>query len=235
MLTIILALGKSDGENLVGLTQSSLDLKAALDFVNSDEELNKYKLFLYGQNLGGYAVTAVLNYETNIDGVVSISGFSTAKDMLIEYGKKLYGNYISLLSPYVHIYERIKFGDSAYLDGIRGINNAPSVPILLLHSQDDDIISLDNSLIMDTNIMLNPARLKTVLYKDKSNDVVKSYDSISYSKELGQEYNELLSQYDNNIPEDVLSSFYSNQDITKLYSLDYDVMNSILDFYNELV
>ena len=232
---IIQVLGISDGKTLVGLTQSSLDLKAALDFVNSNEKLNKYKLFLYGQNLGGYAVTSVLNYETDVDGVVSISGFNNAKDMLVEYGKKLYGNFVSLLSPYVYIYERILFGDSAYLDGIRGINNAPSVPIFLLHSQDDEVISLDNSLIANTNMMLNPSRLKTVLYVDKSDDVVKSYDSIDYSSKLRQEYNELMSQYNNIIPQDVLSSFYSNQDISRLYDLDYDVMNSILDFFNELV
>ncbi len=227
--------GLSDGENLVGLVQASLDLKSALDFVHSNRELNQYKLFLYGHSLGGYAVTAVLNYDTDIDGVVSLSGFYRSSAMLIEYGKKLYGNAVTLLSPYAYMYERIKFGDSAYLDGVRGINNAPDVPVLLEHSSDDDVISLDKSLLSHTDLMLNPARLKTVLYTDKSHDVVKSYDAIEYSDELEDEYDLLCNEYDDEIPDDVLNNFYLKQDVSRLYSLDDSVMNSILEFYNSLL
>lgn len=227
--------GISAGDNLVGLVQSSLDLKAALDFVHSNEELNKYKLFLYGHSLGGYATCAVLNYDTDVDGVVSLSGFYRSSEMLIEYGKRLYGNICSLLSPYAYIYERIKFNDSAYLDGVRGINNAKDVPVLLMHSSDDDVISLDNSLLSHTDLMLNPARLKTIYYTDKSHNVVKSYDAIKYSNELQSELDGLYNQYDGEIPEDVLDDFYSNQDVSKLYSLDDSVMNSILEFYLDLL
>ena len=170
--------GMSDGEDMIGLAQSPLDLSSALTFVENNDNLKGYKVFLYGHSWGGYAVTAVLNYGHKVDGVVSRSGFNNSRDMLIEYGKRLYGNWLGLLSPYAYIYEKIKFGNDVDKNGIKGINSAPNTPILLLHSKNDEVISLSNSLLAHTDEMVNPDRIKTILYEDKTHDVVKSYDAI---------------------------------------------------------
>lgn len=209
--------GMSDGEDMIGLAQSPLDLSSALTFVENNDNLKGYNVFLYGHSWGGYAVTAVLNYGHKVDGVVSRSGFNNSRDMLIEYGKRLYGNWLGLLSPYAYIYEKIKFGNDVDKNGIKGINSAPNTPILLLHSKDDEVISLSNSLLAHTDEMVNPDRIKTILYEDKTHDVVKSYDAIELSKTLD----------DNTI--------YTKDVIDKCHELDENVMKSILDFYDSLL
>ena len=209
--------GMSDGEDMIGLAQSPLDLSSALTFVENNNELKDYNVFLYGHSWGGYAVTAVLNYGHKVDGVVSRSGFNNSRDMLIEYGKRLYGNWLGLLSPYAYIYEKIKFGNDVDKNGIKGINSAPNTPILLLHSKNDEVISLSNSLLAHTDEMVNPDRIKTILYEDKTHDVVKSYDAIELSKTLD----------DNTV--------YTKDVIDKCHELDENVMKSILDFYDSLL
>lgn len=209
--------GMSDGENMIGLAQSPLDLSCALTFVENNDNLKGYKVFLYGHSWGGYAVTAVLNYGHKVDGVVSRSGFNNSRDMLIEYGKRLYGNWLGLLSPYAYIYEKIKFGNDVDKNGIKGINSAPNTPILLLHSKDDEVISLSNSLLAYKDEMVNSNRIQTILYEDKTHDVVKSYDALEFSKTLDE------------------NTVYTKDVIDKCHELDESVMKSILDFYDSLL
>ena len=209
--------GMSDGEDMIGLAQSPLDLSSALTFVENNDNLKGYNVFLYGHSWGGYAVTAVLNYGHKVDGVVSRSGFNNSRDMLIEYGKRLYGNWLGLLSPYAYIYEKIKFGNDVDKNGIKGINSAPNTPILLLHSKNDEVISLSNSLLAYKDEMVNPNRIQTILYEDKTHDVVKSSDAIELSKTLD----------DNTV--------YTKDVIDKSHELDENVMKSILDFYDSLL
>lgn len=209
--------GTSDGEDMIGLAQSPLDLSSALTFVENNDNLKGYNVFLYGHSWGGYAVTAVLNYGHKVDGVVSRSGFNNSRDMLIEYGKRLYGNWLGLLSPYAYIYEKIKFGNDVDKNGIKGINSAPNTPILLLHSKNDEVISLSNSLLAYKDEMVNSNRIQTILYEDKTHDVVKSYDAIELSKTLD----------DNTV--------YTKDVIDKSHELDESVMKSILDFYDSLL
>lgn len=209
--------GMSDGEDMIGLAQSPLDLSSALTFVENNDELKGYKVFLYGHSWGGYAVTAVLNYGHKVDGVVSRSGFNNSRDMLIEYGKRLYGNWLGLLSPYAYIYEKIKFGNDVDKNGIKGINSAPNTPILLLHSKNDEVISLSNSLLAYKDEMVNPNRIQTILYEDKTHDVVKSYDALEFSKTLDE------------------NTVYTKDIIDKCHELDENAMKSILDFYDSLL
>ena len=209
--------GMSDGNNLIGLAQSPLDLDAALSFVESSNELKNYTVFLYGHSWGGYAVTAVLNYDHKVDGVVSRSGFNNSRDMLIEYGKRLYGGWLGLLSPYAYIYEKIKFGSSIDDNGIKGINHSKDTSILLLHSKDDDTISLNNSLLAYKDKFVNPERIQTILYDNKTHDVVKSDEAIKYSEELSED------------------TVYTQDVINKMHELDENVMQSILNFYDSLL
>ena len=209
--------GMSDGKDMIGLAQSPLDLSSALTFVENSDELKGYKIFLYGHSWGGYAVTAVLNYGHKVDGVVSRSGFNNSRDMLIEYGKRLYGNWLGLLSPYAYIYEKIKFGNDVDKNGIKGINSAPDTPILLLHSKNDEVISLSNSLLAHKDEMVNSNRIQTILYEDKTHDVVKSYDALEFSKTLDE------------------NTVYTKDVIDKCHELDENVMKSILDFYDSLL
>lgn len=190
--------GISDGETLIGLAQSPLDLDAALTFAENDETLSKYKILLYGHSWGGYAVAAVLNYNHDVTAIVSRSGFSNSRDMLVEYGSNLYGDFIQILSPYAYVYEKVKFGNAVDLNGIKGINNSPDTEVLLLHSEDDPVISLENSLLIHKDQYVNPQRIHTIQYTNKGHDVVLTDTSTENNEEL-----------DLNVMQDILN-FYDN-------------------------
>ena len=57
---------ESEGESIVGLVQSALDLDAALTFIEGDTELSELDVFLYGHSWGGYGVAAVLNFDHDV-------------------------------------------------------------------------------------------------------------------------------------------------------------------------
>lgn len=225
--------GISKGDNLIGLAQSPVDLDYALRFVESNSKLSSYPILLYGHSWGGYAVAAVLNYHPNVSGVVSRSGFSNSRDMLVEYGSHLYSNAISLLSPYVYFYEKMKFGSIVDNNGVKGINNS-TCPILLLHSEDDEVIGIPNSLLTHKEEYSQPERIQTKLYTNKTHDVVKSDAAIAYSNKLEQEMHSLIKQYGSKkeIPEDILNNYENSKDKNLLHELDTAIMNDILQFFN---
>ena len=86
-----------------------------------------------------------------------------------------------------------------------------------MHSKNDEVISLSNSLLSHKDEMVNPDRIQTILYEDKTHDVVKTYDAIELSKTLD----------DNTV--------YTKNVIDKCHELDENVMKSILDFYDSLL
>lgn len=222
--------GESDGENMIGLAQSPIDLDYALKYVENTSILNQYKILLYGHSWGGYAVCAVLNYNHNVTGVVSRSGFSNSRDMLVEYGSNLYGDWLSILSPYAYVYEKIKFGNSVDLNGIKGINHS-NCNILLLHSTDDPVISLKNSLLVHKNDYVNSDRIKTILLDHKGHDVVMSDNAIEYEKKQNILLEELYTEYNAEVPKDKLDIYYRSKKKKLLYELDSNIMNQILNFY----
>lgn len=86
-----------------------------------------------------------------------------------------------------------------------------------LHSKDDDTISLNNSLLAYKDKFVNPERIQTILYDNKSHDVVKSDEAIKYSEELSED------------------TVYTQDVINTMHELDENVMQSILNFYDSLL
>lgn len=228
--------GNSDGNNMIGLAQSPIDLDSALTYVEKDETLNNYPILLYGHSWGGYAVSAVLNYPHNVTAVVSRSGFNNSRDMLVEYGSRLYGDFISLLSPYAYIYEKVKFGNNVDKNGIKGIDGT-NADVLLLHSKDDEVISLENSLLIHKDTFKSKDHVQTILYDAKTHDVVKSDANLKYHKQLDNELQNFKETYGclENIPKDILDNYYMQIDKETYNELDETVMKQILDFLSSSI
>lgn len=225
----------SDGKSLIGLGQSAIDLDYALRYVENNAELKDKLLFLYGHSWGGYAVTSVLNYGHNVKAVVSKSGYNNSRDMLIEYGCNLYGEALQVLDPYVYLYEKIKFGDAIDLNGVKGINTSSDTRVLLLHSEDDPVISLENSLLVHKDEFVNPKRIKTILLKYKGHDVTRSEEAILYQEERKQEWNQIIEKYgkEADVPKEVVEKFKRSVNKEKNNELDETIMEEILAFYQE--
>ena len=132
--------GGSEGKNVRGLTQSVIDLDAALRFVKESNTLNELPVMLVGHSWGGHAVSTVLNYEHDVKAVVSFAGFNNGRELFREQGILSSGGFYHLLSPHFWTIQRLRFGKTMKLTAVDGINKA-GIPVMIVHSSDDRLIS----------------------------------------------------------------------------------------------
>jgi len=146
----------SEGESIRGLTQSVIDLDAALNYVKKSNAFNGLPIMLVGHSWGGYAVTAVLNYNHNIRAVVSSAGFNNGSELFKEMALSQAGGIYHLISPQSWAIEKQLFGNTAKLTAVDGINKA-GIPVMIVHSSDDDVISAKStSIYAHRNKITNP-------------------------------------------------------------------------------
>lgn len=56
-----------------GYSQCVYDLDALLDYIEENEKFQNMPIYLFGHSMGAYAVSAVLQYEHNIEKHVELS------------------------------------------------------------------------------------------------------------------------------------------------------------------
>ncbi len=138
---------ESPGENSRGLIQGPLDLAAALDFVQCNRAYGDLPRFLMGHSWGGYSVCAVLNFGYQVDGILSVSGFSDPMEVTLEMGQSMFGPAAGAVLPMMRLEYRRRFGENADLNAIRGINRVET-PILIMHGAGDDYVNYNGSAII---------------------------------------------------------------------------------------
>lgn len=229
---------ESEGSNCIGLVQSVIDLDAALSFVESEDRFKDLPVLLYGHSWGGYAVTAIFNYEHNIAASASVAGFNDPMTMIMEWGENMMGAFIYAEYPYIYIYQRMIFGDQIGITAVDGINNADT-PILIIHGTEDEIIGFDRSAtIAYKDEIINPNVQYKICDKEKQNDhnrLFTDIDAIKYIDEQNKIYKELYEQYDGEIPDDVNADFYSKVDKSRINVMDEEFMQDVLDFYENVI
>jgi alpha-beta hydrolase superfamily lysophospholipase len=130
----------SEGESVRGMTQSVIDLDAALTYVKNSNKLGGLPLMLAGHSWGGYAVCAVLNYNYDIKAVVSFAGYNNGSELVKDQGESAVGGIYFVVSPQMRNIEKQLFGDTAKLTAVGGINKA-GIPVMIVQSSDDDVIT----------------------------------------------------------------------------------------------
>jgi len=129
----------SEGESIRGLTQSVIDLDAALNFVKDSSKFSGLPVMLVGHSWGGYAVTAVLNYNHKINAVVSFAGYNNGSELFKDIALSSVGGVYYVLSPQMWAIEKQLFGNTVKLTAVDGINKA-DIPVMVVQSSDDDVI-----------------------------------------------------------------------------------------------
>ncbi len=225
--------GESTGDSTVGLEQMVRDLRAALDWVSGQETLCDLPLLLYGHSMGGYAA-AVLSEDERVSAVISVSGFDSPMDIMLDRGREYAGEAAVLGYPFLCLQNKLTFGADADKSAVDAINRAQT-PILLIYGSDDDVVSEEDSLYGAREDITNTRAWFYYVSDEGRNGhsgLWFSAEAMAYRAELEAEASILSARYGGEIPVDVLAEFYDKIECARLYELDESYMYIVMSFYN---
>lgn len=227
--------GYSEGDGTRGLPQSALDLNEALNFAESDERLSGLPVYLMGHSWGGYAVTAVLNFDHDIKGVASVAGYAEPVQMIYEFSKGVVGDFRPLLYPSIKLYNWMRFGKYAELSAVDGINKA-NVPVLIFHGTKDQTIDYNESAIINhRSEITNPNVQYVTLDGVTHSGMFYTKEARAYNNgEFAEQRRELYDRYNGEVPESELLKLYENADRDLMNVPNEELLGRIESFFESV-
>ena len=141
----------------------------------------------------------------------------------------MYGSAIKLLSPYIKLYERVKFGDIAKLTSLDGLERT-NANVLLMHSSDDPVISYKNNFQLYEDNLKDKSNIKFVSLNNLGHDVMVD---ANYENMLDGDRKQLFNKYgsEDNIPKKEKEVF--NQKVNKAENkINTQLMDEVVEFYD---
>lgn len=228
----------SEGKNCIGLSQSVIDLDAALTFIESESRFDGLPVLLYGHSWGGYAVTAIFNYDHEIAGSAAVAGFNKPMQMIIEWARGMMGGFAYVEYPYIWLYQKGIFGDKLETTAVDGLNRVDT-PVLIIHGTADATIGFDESAIIAyRDEITNPNvqyKICTNERQNGHNNLFVSTESLDYLEELNAAYDVIYEQYNKEVPEDVRVDFFAKIDKRRTSKIDSEFLADVLAFYENAI
>ncbi len=224
----------SEGKGTVGLVQSALDLDAALTYIENDPSLSSLSTVLMGHSWGGYAVTAVLNFDHRVMASVSLAGYSEPVEMMMEFARNTMGSATGVLQPFAALENKLLFGEHSALSGVEGINQS-GIPVMLVHGTEDKTVPIHTAAIVaHRSEITNPNVIQKILSTEGQNghnSIFLDQDSLDYVKEVNRRYAELYESHQKNVPNEVRAEFFDSVDRDLINTPNLDLMEEINAFF----
>ncbi len=228
----------SEGDGTIGLPQSALDLDSALTYIEQDEELSALSKCLYGHSWGGYAVTAVLNFDHDVKASASIAGYAYPMDMIMEFADGMMGGASKALYPFIWLDCWSYFGENTNLSAVDGINKS-GIPVLIIHGEDDQMIGYDrSSIISKKNEITNPnVEYYTISGKYSGHNSIFYSDSANeYLEELDEQYDKLAENYeDGELPDEQRTEFFDSVDKELANECNEEMLEKINEMFENSI
>ncbi len=146
----------SEGDSVIGMCQSLIDLDYALKFVKSNPVRGDLPLFLIGHSWGGYAAASVMALHPDVRGCALLAPMYNGATMMVEKGEQYVGKLAYMSKPVFDVYQKMLFGDYTKQNGVQGIN-ATAAHVLIAQGIDDAVITMDGqSITAHRNEITNP-------------------------------------------------------------------------------
>ena len=221
----------SEGDGIVGLQQSKLDLSAALDFAAADSRTRDLPVILYGHSMGGYAAAAVLEEADEVRGAICVSGFDKPIETMYRLARRYVGVAADVEYPFLYWQSLLIFGGDADVSAVDSINSV-DIPVLIFQGSEDSVVSEDVSLYSHEDELTNPnVTLISVDEPHRSGHrgVWLSDGAAAYVAERQEELERLDSRYEDGIPQPEREAFYSTLDVKRATELDEGFKNRVLE------
>ncbi len=233
----------SEGESTCGLPQGIIDLDYALDYLQSLDGFADKDILLLGHSWGGYSVTNVLTYHPEVKAVVSFAGFDKSSDLIYSQGKAMAGEAVTMIIPFVNLYERITFGEYAEGSASEAFE-ATEAKVMVFHSSDDTTVPMEYGYDIWYEKYKDDPRFTFVPFTDKGHSaIMQSEEAKEYIDSFNAEFAEWAETlgYDYAVEENKEQFIkdkaeYINENLDRAewaHLLDYEIFDNILSFYLE--
>ena len=235
---------KSEGEGAGGVPQGVTDLDYAISFVEAEDNLSGLPIVLFGHSWGAYSVCSVLTYHPEVKAVIECSGFNSSSDMFESGGKSQAGGLIYAMTPFVKIYERIKFGKYAENTAMDGFA-ASDAAVMVVHSADDNVIEIGYGYDKFYEKYKDDDRFTFIRFDDKGHNDILNDPENTYKDEFNAEFNHWLETLDydykakenkDRFMKEKAEYITKNLDHARWSSrLDKDLFGTFLAFYDKAI
>jgi len=140
LLIELRAHGESEGNKIALGMEEYLDVKAGVNFLKNDEKYKDLPIIIFGVSMGGATAINSIGQIEDIDGLISLSAYSTWADVfcdnMIELGVPKF--IAELEKPFVWLYLCFDYGfDKITINPLNEIKKLKGRPALLMHSRED--------------------------------------------------------------------------------------------------
>lgn len=231
---------ESGGDGVGGLPQGVIDLDFAISFVEESGNFPDLPIALFGHSWGAYSICSVLSYHPEIKAVIACSGFNSSSDMFEAEGKKMAGDGIYMMMPFVKLHERIKYGDYASSNAMDGFQ-ATEAAIMIVHSVNDDVVPTEYGYDIYYEKYKDDPRFSFICLEDRDHNYI--YDDMTYINEFNEKFDKWLEtlDYDYHAKEnrekfatDKADYIHNNLDRDRWCNmLDQELFECFANFYDE--
>lgn len=221
---------ESEGKKLKGFAQGVIDLKHALDYVASREDLKELPVLLLGHSWGGYSVCNVsaLSPAVDIKGIVAFSPFNSLNRLLSDMVKMKTKANIRFMTPFLDFVNLLKFGKAGILRSCDTISSN-QIPTLVMHGGNDMTVNVQNSPVGLKHRIAENQNARTVLYDNK-------YHNVYLAKDAEQYLNDIFARV-GSLPENSQEAYeiYQGIDYALITKEDLTVMDTASSFFEECI
>ena len=235
---------QSEGAGVGGVPQGVIDLEHAISFVEANEDIPDLPLVLFGHSWGAYSACSVLTYHPEVRAVIACSGFNRSSDMFESGGKSQAGNVIYAMTPFVRIYERLKYGKYASNTAMDGFQSTDA-SVMIVHSADDEVIGIEYGYDKYYKKYKDDARFTFLRFENRGHSEILIDPDDTYKDKFNAGFNEWLETlgYDYRAAEnkdrfaaEKADYITENLDHVRWSSrLDEDLFETFLRFYDQAI
>lgn len=231
--------GESDGDDVIGLSQSPIDVAAAVHFARENGMADGMKIALWGHSWGGYGVAAALDScAGDVDACVTMSGFD-APLRVLEFGASgSMGPLAFTQVPTLWLNTVLTFGPDSNRSASQAILSS-GIPTLILHGSNDTVVPYEDISILD-NISVDgslPAGVSAITFTEPGRSEHSSYfyspESQKYLNECSKTLHQLLDENDDDPDAPEVVAFLSSVDRVKANTADPDLIGKIDSFLDD--
>lgn len=216
----------SEGKGVGSLSQGIQDLYCAIEYVSASQQAENLDIILYGKSWGAYCSLAVLGETDKVEAVVSMSAFNKTSDMMRGEAKRMLGSLGEVLTPFVCVFDWM---NEEHKTAVNGIENSDA-KILIMHSIDDEIVSVEQSYRLFEEIGVDRGHMDFVLFDNKNHSILKSEESALYMQQMECDLQEFAETNGGEMTEELWDEFLGRYDLRKGVEPDAEVLEIIFDF-----